>query len=269
MTPILSKKNESSLMAKSRQNLINELKNHSSFKEDLSDEELELTKKILIQNNVPINKKLVNELKEYIQQYGSTDKFKKAIELQDEKNKLNAFVAASSAAVIGSKTNIPIESPLKQQNRFQTVFPSHVLNTPPSPMVSKLRHPSSTSYTTMSQANMHTTTPTTPSVNQGSITSNRNQYSSSYQPITPMSIMSRTNHSILPASQSERTPVRTNPMIANCIAVSNLSRTQTPSPLRHSQFMRQNLMNTPSSISTIDSNAPPKPPRRSSLKVVN
>ncbi len=66
------------------------------------DQEMEVTKEILIKYNVPINIRLINKLREYMSNYGNVENFKKAIESsEDERNRLNSFVAASSASIIG------------------------------------------------------------------------------------------------------------------------------------------------------------------------
>ncbi|CAF0713639.1 unnamed protein product [Brachionus calyciflorus] len=182
--------------------------------------ESEIINDLLIKFNVSINKKMIKILKDYINQYGGLEKFKKAMENRDEFMKLNAYVAATNA-------NLIRETVIKQQNRYQTVYPMNPL-TPPSPILaSKPSYP----------------TPTTP------IVANKK-----YEPLTPFSINSKNS------IQSERTPIRTNPLILNCIQQTN--RPQTPSPLRQSQISKLNS----SGSSTLDSNAPPKPPRRSSLK---
>lgn len=75
------------------------------------DVELEITKDILIKYNVPINKKLIKILREYMSQYGNVEEFKKAIESsEDERNRLNSFVAASSAAIINKSRIEPTET---------------------------------------------------------------------------------------------------------------------------------------------------------------
>ena len=71
-----------------------------------TNEELEITKELLIKYNVPINKNIIKVLREYISQYGSVEAFKTAIESAEEKHKLNTFVAASCAAIIGKSYSI-------------------------------------------------------------------------------------------------------------------------------------------------------------------
>ena len=55
---------------------------------------------------MPINKNIIKVLREYISQYGSVEAFKTAIESAEEKHKLNTFVAASCAAIIGKSYSI-------------------------------------------------------------------------------------------------------------------------------------------------------------------
>jgi hypothetical protein len=71
---------------------------NKTLSEELA-EELEVTKDILIKYNVPIDRKIIKVLREYICQYGSVQAFKTALESENEKNKLNAFVASSCAAI--------------------------------------------------------------------------------------------------------------------------------------------------------------------------
>lgn len=180
--------------------------------------EMDIIKDLLVKFNVSINKKMIKVLKDYINQFGGLEKFKKAMENRDEYIKLNAYIAATNASLIR-------ETVIKQQNRYQTVYPINSIATPPSPiMAPKGCYP----------------TPTTPVA-----------VLKKYEPLTPFSISSKTT------SLSDRTPVR-NSLIVNCI---QSSHNGTPSPLRQSQVLKS------SNLTNSDSNAPPKPPRRSSLKV--
>ena len=109
--------------------------------------------------------------------------------------------------------------------------------------------------------------PTTPNPIKASIQRGGGYNISSYQSITPVSSTLK-NANIVSAQppiipQSERTPIR---MPSHLV---NSNRTQTPSPSRNSYQFRH-LTNTASiTPSSIDANAPPKPPRRSSLKMAS
>ncbi|RNA22938.1 wiskott-Aldrich syndrome [Brachionus plicatilis] len=178
--------------------------------------EMDIIKDLLVKFNVSINKKMIKVLKDYMGQFGGLDKFRKAMENRDEYIKLNAYIAATNASLIR-------ETVVKQQNRYQTVYPMNAMATPPSPiMAPKGCYP----------------TPTTPVAAL-----------KKYEPLTPFSVNSKT------LSLSDRTPVR-NTLIASCV---QSGRTDTPSPLRQVFKSAAHLNH--------DSNAPPKPPRRSSLKV--
>lgn len=181
--------------------------------------EMDIIKDLLVKFNVSINKKMIKILKDYINQFGGLEKFKKAMENRDEYIKLNAYVAATNASLIR-------ETVIKQQNRYQTVYPMNTIVTPPSPiMATKACFP----------------TPTTPVAAL-----------KKYEPLTPFSINSKT------LALSDRTPVRSS-ILVNCIQ--SLTRNETPSPLKQSHVLKS------SAALSHDSNAPPKPPRRSSLKV--
>jgi hypothetical protein len=80
--------------------------NNSSGRLDDDDLELEAIKEILIKYNLPINKRIVKSLKNYIGQYGGIEKFQNSLISEIERNKFNSFVAAASAAYIAkAKTN--------------------------------------------------------------------------------------------------------------------------------------------------------------------
>ncbi len=67
--------------------------------------------------------------------------------------------------------------------------------------------------------------------------------------------------------QLDRTPIRTNQIVyggGSHYSINN--RPQTPSPSRHNQQQFRQNLTTYSSITPTDANAPPKPPRRSSVK---
>ncbi len=114
-------------------------------------------------------------------------------------------------------------------------------------------------------------TPTTPNVTNLNLNSSRNRINTgfnnnSYQMTTPMSLASRSNQPMYSQplsmqSASERTPIKS----VNNLGSINCNRTQTPSPSTLVQQFKQNLESL-SSITPNDANAPPKPPRRTSLK---
>lgn len=235
-----------------------EIKHHRYENRTIDEKsEFDITKEILINYNVPIDKKLIKTLKQYIDKYGNIEKFKKALESEDEKIKFATFVAESSAALIGAnQTNSTnhLESPSKQ-NKFQAVYPSQMQSNVSPHRQHKQNHyqtgPLNTGMSTPSN-HVHLETPATP-VASHSNGSHRTNYS--YQLLTPLSVlpkhMQNMNHAL-----PERTPIRTNPF------VSHNTRNRTPSPTRCHSNARQN------SINTSNTTPPPKPPHRYSLKGV-
>lgn len=179
--------------------------------------EMDIIKDLLVKFNVSINKKMIKVLKDYINQFGGLEQFKKAMENKDEYIKLNSYIAATNATLVR-------ETMIKQQNKYQTVYPMNTIATPPSPIMA---------------TKACFLTPTTPIAAL-----------KKYEPLTPFSISSKT------LSLSDRTPGRSS-IVVNCIQ--QLARNETPSPLKQSSHVFKS--------SNHDSNAPPKPPRRSSLKV--
>jgi hypothetical protein len=219
--------------------------------------EFDLIKEILINFNVPIDKKLIKTLKQYIEKYGNIERFKKALDSEDEKIKFASFVAESSAALIGTNREVNstnhLESPTKQ-NKFQAVHPSQLQSNVSPHKQHKQHHNQGLLNTVMSTPSnhVHLDTPATPIASHAN-GSHRNNYS--YQLLTPLSVlpkhMQNTNHTL-----PERTPIRTNPF------VSHNQKNRTPSPTRCNLNVRQN------SINASNTTPPPKPPHRYSLKGV-
>lgn len=115
----------------------------------------------------------------------------------------------------------------------------------------------------------------TPASSQAKLAANVNGKQQSYRNYS-VSLINNTPVSMKTTSQAiyhhhhqqqlERTPIRTNQIVYGGSHYSINNRVQTPSPSRHNQQQfRQNLA-TYSSITPTDANAPPKPPRRSSVK---
>jgi hypothetical protein len=69
-----------------------------------SDEiDLEFIRELLYKLNVPLSKEMMREVKEYIGDYGGVERFQRAIESsENERQKLNAFVAACNAIVVNN-----------------------------------------------------------------------------------------------------------------------------------------------------------------------
>lgn len=80
--------------------------NNNTSLEQHENPELEVTKQILMEYNVPINKRIMTDLRNYIIEYGGIDRFQHALKSEPERNKLNLFIAQTSANLIskGQKT---------------------------------------------------------------------------------------------------------------------------------------------------------------------
>jgi len=229
---------------------------HHRYENRITDEktEFDITKEILINYNVPIDKKLIKTLKQYIEKYGNIEKFKKALESEEERTKFASFVAESSATLIGAnQTNSAnhLESPSKQ-NKFQAIHPSQMLSNVSPHKHNKYQTGSLNNVMSTPSNHVHLETPATP-VASHSHGSHRTNHS--YQLLTPLSVlpkhMQNTSHTL-----PERTPIRTNPYVLRN------NRNRTPSPTRGNSNARQN------SIATSNTTPPPKPPHRYSLKGV-
>ena len=75
------------------------------------DEELEIAKELLIKFNLPINKNFIKTLRDYIKPYGNIKAFKELIQAEEERKKLNAFVASSNAASIANNSKVSLAVP--------------------------------------------------------------------------------------------------------------------------------------------------------------
>ena len=87
-----------------------EVKNHRKLSSNSTSDEAEheIFKNLFIRHNIPINKKLFKVLKNYIKQYGGIENFEKALEIDEEKKKLNGFVAAfSGSKLYNDLANLP------------------------------------------------------------------------------------------------------------------------------------------------------------------
>lgn len=235
---------------------------------DKEDLELEATKQILIEYKVPINNSIVYKLRSYIREYGSIDKFQESLKSEEERYKLNLFIAFNSFEQVGgNKSNVQVKNNYTEhrktsspnQLKYQASMPPKNLNLSSSP--STPRKQSKNLKSSHCNPNI---TPITPTM---LTTSNliKPQNQKNFSILTPISIQksSQSINNVLgqpPAiPQADRTPVRFPNHLVN---INN--RNQTPSPSRSSSHFKQNLSSiTPSSI---DTNAPPKPPRRTSLK---
>ena len=70
------------------------------------DEELEITKELLLKFNLPINTKFIKVLKNCMRPYGNVSAFKESIKTEAGEKRLNAYIAATCAASIAtSKSN--------------------------------------------------------------------------------------------------------------------------------------------------------------------
>ncbi len=75
------------------------------------DFEFEATKQILIEYKVPINKSIVNKLRSYIREYGSIEKFQESLKSEEERYKLNLFIAFNSFKQTGGvKSNVQVQN---------------------------------------------------------------------------------------------------------------------------------------------------------------
>ena len=213
-------------------------------------EELDVTKEILIKYNVPINRKIIKILREYICQYGSVQAFKAAIESAEEKNKLNAFVASSCAAIYNTSVSQPSLASVNTFQRFSEVSP-YVGSKSATPLATHL-----------------TPTYPYPSGGQSKIITNLKVFNqrSSFQDMTPItpSLVTTTaaNATKYSQIQLDKTPTKAT---HSAFVRSNLNRIQTPSPLRHAIQHRSSVLSD--AMESADAHAPPKPPRRSSSRL--
>lgn len=182
-----------------------------------TEDELEIAKDLLIKFNLPINRKFVNLLREYIKPYGDMSTFRDIIKNEEEKKKLSAFVAATNAALIAQN---PALSPIQPSLSNKPIAP-----TPP-----------------MSPPMMNSQTNNTPiCIKQAQLTQTK-------QTSTTGLYISSTRQQI---------------------HQSNFRRTETPSPVRAKITYKPSIKTPSSAQSATQSNeAPPKPPRRSSLKIM-
>lgn len=117
----------------------------------------------------------------------------------------------------------------------------------------------------MSNQNYTSMTPITPTLTSThSIKSQIKHFNMNnhHQPLTPVSMPKCAVTGQPPAiPQSDRTPIR--------IPSHLINRNQTPSPSRSYQLRQSMANNTTMTPSSIDANAPPKPPRHASLKLAS
>jgi hypothetical protein len=212
------------------------------------DPELEATKQILLGYDVPISRKLIKDLREYIGQYGGIERFQSSLKLESERNKLNLFIASASFGLMSGRGvgvrqkvqnsyaggTLKTSSPMHQSSKFQTQMPP-LASTPPT--TPRPRHATpQTPY----NPNTNNTSPKTPNATLVSTNSIKSQciknsqytFSHQYSQYTPVSALKQ--HHV------------------------------TPSPSNRSAYQfRQNVTSTPSSL-----DAPPKPPRHTSNKIL-
>ncbi len=87
--------------------------------------ELEVTKQILMEYKVPINKKIMTDLRNYIAEYGSIDRFQNALKSESERYKLNLFIAQTSANLISKSQKSLNFSTRAVQNNYVDTFKSN------------------------------------------------------------------------------------------------------------------------------------------------
>lgn len=96
--------------------------NNNTLLEQHENPELEVTKQILMEYNVPINKRIMTELHRYIIEYGGIDRFRHALKSEPERNKLNLFIAQTNANII-SKGQKPFNCTKKAvQNTYVDIY---------------------------------------------------------------------------------------------------------------------------------------------------
>jgi hypothetical protein len=182
-----------------------------------SEDELEIAKDLLIKFNLPINRKFVNLLREYIKPYGDMSTFQNIIKSEEEKKKLSAFVAATNAALIAQN---PALSPIQSTYSNKSMAP-------------------------------------TPPVSPPMITTQTNSTPICIRQAQLSQLKQTSTHGLYVSSTRQQ------------INQSNFRRTETPSPVRSKITFRPSIKTPSSAQSSNQSNeAPPKPPRRSSLKIM-
>ena len=155
------------------------------------------------------------------------------------------------------------DSPSKQ-NRFQASYPIHNQTSIYISSSTPMKHTKSSAGKVVPVPIMSPFTPILPQSQSQIITNYHLKRSSlnSFQINTPATPANQKE--LQPQTQSERTPIKTNPL---AYMKSTQNRTQTPSPSRHTLPFRQNLVINATPTNGV-ADAPPKPPRRTSLKVI-
>ncbi len=140
---------------------------------------------------------------------------------------------------------------------------SNISSSPSTPHKTNLKPPamSHNNNTTMT----NNTTPSTPTLTSThSIKPQIKPFNlnTHFQPMTPISLPKCAVTGQPPAiPQSDRTPIRLPSHLIN--------RNQTPSPSRSYQLRQKMASNSTMTPSSIEANAPPKPPRHASLKLAS
>lgn len=147
-------------------------------------------------------------------------------------------------------------SPTKHKYQVST---SNLTSSPSTPhKQTSLKPPVMSNYN-----NANVMTPITPTLTSThSIKSQIKHFNmnANHQPLTPVSMPKCAVTGQPPAiPQSDRTPIR----VPNHL----INRNQTPSPSRSYQLRQNMANNTTMTPSSIEANAPPKPPRHASLKL--
>jgi hypothetical protein len=233
--------NPKEIAIKVPQNL--EIKRKQVVTQTLSEElaeELEITKQILTQYNVPINRKITRVLRDYICQYGSVLAFNNAIQQADEKSKLNAFIASSCAAIYYANQSHAENSP-RNLSKFETIYPT-------TPYKATSNIPIKVKPVTQQQH--------TPLLMQNKI-------------ITNLNVHRKDVNSLLPMSKQ-----RSNSFMSVSNPGSRLATMPTAAALKSVQHHKLNLhhqrthqLNQYTSDDNSNADAPPKPPRRPTQKI--